>query len=110
MAANEASSLQSSPAYLRAGADVSSARRAWTDGKARVILIPAKEGGYCIHITRASRATGGGCGLISDLANGIDMVSASDDDGETYSEPWGSKEDTALAVRIRSQDIRRTVK
>ena len=32
------------------------------------------------------------------------------DDGETYSEPWGSREDTELAVRIRSQDIRRTVK
>jgi hypothetical protein len=32
------------------------------------------------------------------------------DDGETYSEPWGSKEDTELAVRIRSQDIRRRVK
>jgi hypothetical protein len=32
------------------------------------------------------------------------------DDGETYSEPWGSKEDTLLAARIRAQDIRRTVK
>ena len=32
------------------------------------------------------------------------------DDGETYSEPWGSKEDTELAVHIRSQDIRRRVK
>ena len=32
------------------------------------------------------------------------------DDGETYSEPSGSKEDTELAVRIRSQDIRRRVK
>ena len=32
------------------------------------------------------------------------------DDGETYSEPWGSREDTELAVRIRMQDIRRTVK
>jgi hypothetical protein len=32
------------------------------------------------------------------------------DDGETYSEPWGSKEETLLAVRVRSQDIRRTVK
>jgi hypothetical protein len=31
------------------------------------------------------------------------------DDGETYSEPWGSKEDTELAVRIRMQDIRRRV-
>lgn len=31
------------------------------------------------------------------------------DDGETYSEPWGSKEDTELAVSIRSQDIRRRV-
>jgi hypothetical protein len=31
------------------------------------------------------------------------------DDGETYSEPWGSREDTELAVLIRSQDIRRTV-
>ena len=31
------------------------------------------------------------------------------DDGETYSEPWGSREDTELAVRIRMQDIRRTV-
>jgi hypothetical protein len=32
------------------------------------------------------------------------------DDGETYSEPWGSREETELAVRIRSQDIRRTVR
>ena len=32
------------------------------------------------------------------------------DDGEIYSEPWGSKEDTELAAIIRSQDIRRTVK
>jgi hypothetical protein len=32
------------------------------------------------------------------------------DDGENYSEPWGSCEDTELAVRIRAQDIRRTVK
>ena len=32
------------------------------------------------------------------------------DDGETYSEPWGSREDTELAVHIRMQDIRRTVK
>jgi hypothetical protein len=32
------------------------------------------------------------------------------DDGETYSEPWGSKEDTELAACIRAQDIRRTVK
>lgn len=32
------------------------------------------------------------------------------DDGETYSEPWGSREDTELAVRIRMQDIRRKVK
>lgn len=32
------------------------------------------------------------------------------DDGETYSEPWGSLEDTELAARIRAQDIRRTVK
>ncbi len=32
------------------------------------------------------------------------------DDGEVYSEPWGSKEDTKLAVRIRAKDIRRTVK
>jgi hypothetical protein len=32
------------------------------------------------------------------------------DDGEVYSEPWGSKEDTKLAVRIRTKDIRRTVK
>jgi hypothetical protein len=31
------------------------------------------------------------------------------DDGETYSEPWGSREDTELAVRIRMQDIRRRV-
>ncbi|MBX9772950.1 MAG: hypothetical protein K2Y71_00950 [Xanthobacteraceae bacterium] len=31
------------------------------------------------------------------------------DDGETYSEPWGSKEDTELAVLIRMQDIRRRV-
>ena len=33
------------------------------------------------------------------------------DDGETYSEPWGSKEDIAFwRCGIRSQDIRRTVK
>ena len=32
------------------------------------------------------------------------------DDGETYSEPWGSKDDTELAVLIRSRDIRRKVK
>jgi hypothetical protein len=41
---------------------------------------------------------------------GIYGVVTEFDDGETYSEPWGSREDTELAVRIRMQDIRRTVK
>ena len=47
---------------------------------------------------------------LTDIDDGRRAIVTEFDDGETYSEPWGSKEDTELAVCIRSQDIRRKVK